>query len=265
MKKIYAVFISLFFLLGMISCQSKKKNNQTSVDSSQNQQTPVSSSAPLSPAEELLEKSIKFHDPADNWAKFDATLTLVGERPNGSSRTTQVSFNNVKETFVMKSVRDSLQLEQALIKDSCIIKVNGSTSISDEQQKKYRLDCKRTTLMRNYYGYLYGLPMKLKDKGTIIDEKVSKVKFLDKEYLSIRVTYEAEVGKDIWYFYFDPSSYALSGYRFYHDETKNDGEYITLEKLETVQGIKMPKIRSWYINKDDKFLGKDILEKGTPQ
>ncbi|MDG1661471.1 MAG: DUF6503 family protein, partial [Winogradskyella sp.] len=30
---------------------------------------------------------------------------------------------------------------------------------------------------------------------------------------------------------------------------------------ETVSGIKMPKIRAWYYNKDDKYLGTDTLEK----
>ena len=113
--------------------------------------------------------------------------------------------------------------------------------------------------MRNYFVYLYGLPMKLQDKGTVIDEKVTKTKFQGKEYLSIKVTYEANVGKDTWYFYFDPTTYALSGYRFYHKEEDNDVEYITLEGLETVQGIKIPKVRTWYYNKDDKLLGADIL------
>jgi len=55
----------------------------------------------------------------------------------------------------------------------------------------------------------------------------------------------------------------LIGYRFYHEEAKNDGEYITLEGEESVQGIKIPKNRHWYYNKDDKFLGADFLVRGT--
>ena len=51
------------------------------------------------------------------------------------------------------------------------------------------------------------------------------------------------------------------GYRFYHVEEKNDGEYITLEGEEKIKGIRFPKTRKWYYNKDDKFLGADILEK----
>lgn len=213
-------------------------------------------------AQELLARSIKFHDPDDNWHKFVATLTLKGERPDGSVKTTEVIMNNPRSFFAMKRRQEGLMLEQGIEKDSCFVKVNNESEVSDSLQKKYKLTCKRTTLMRNYYSYLYGLPMKLKDEGTQIDEQIKQVKFQGEDYLSMRVTYDAKVGKDTWYFYFNPTTYALSGYRFYHDEAKNDGEYITLEGLETIKGIKIPKIRAWYINKDDKFLGKDILLRG---
>ena len=50
-------------------------------------------------------------------------------------------------------------------------------------------------------------------------------------------------------------------YQFYHDETKNDGEYILLTEEEIINGIKMPKNRAWYTNKDNMLLGTDILKK----
>jgi len=115
--------------------------------------------------------------------------------------------------------------------------------------------------MKNYYTYLYGLPMKLKDSGTIINEKVKREIFKNKEYLILKVNYTEAIGKDTWYFYFDPSTYALEVYQFYHDEAKNDGEYILLDSLETINGIKMPKTRAWYYNKDNTYLGTDDLSK----
>ena len=42
---------------------------------------------------------------------------------------------------------------------------------SDEIAQQQRFNCERTTKMRNYYVYLYGLPMKLKDPGTKIDPR----------------------------------------------------------------------------------------------
>ena len=102
--------------------------------------------------------------------------------------------------------------------------------------------------------------MKLRDKGTKIQEKVTTTAFQGQEVLSMKVTYDEEVGADIWYFYFHPMTYALVGYRFYHDETANDGEYIPLEGEEIINGIRFPKTRTWYVNKDDRLLGTDILE-----
>ena len=39
-------------------------------------------------------------------------------------------------------------------------------------------------------------------------------------------------------------------YQFYHEEEKNDGEFILLSGLETVNGIKMPKKRPGIITKE---------------
>lgn len=79
---------------------------------------------------------------------------------------------------------------------------------------------------RDYYGDLAGLPMKLRDPGTLIDPDVAATDFIGRQIQSIRVTYDAELGGDTWYFYFDPESAQLVGRRFYHDEAANDGEYI---------------------------------------
>jgi predicted membrane-bound dolichyl-phosphate-mannose-protein mannosyltransferase len=114
-------------------------------------------------------------------------------------------------------------------------------------------------MYKDYFTYLYGLPMKLRDPGTLIDPKVVQKTKNGTDYWVLKVTYEPEVGSDTWYFYFDQSSYALKQYQFFHEESKNDGEYIILEDEINIAGIKMPKNRSWYYNSDDTFLGKDIL------
>ena len=100
--------------------------------------------------------------------------------------------------------------------------------------------------------------MKLKDKGTIIEQKVVKKTFKSKEYLVLKATYTKEVGKDTWYFYFDPKTYEMEVYQFFK-EAKDSGEYILLSGLETINGIQMPKNRAWYYNKDNGYLGTDIL------
>ena len=105
--------------------------------------------------------------------------------------------------------------------------------------------------------------MKLNDEGTIIDPNVTQKTFKGKDYLVLKATYPKEVGKDTWYFYFNPKTYAMEVYQFFKDETKNDGEYILLTDLETINGIKIPKNRAWYYNKNDTYLATDILSKNA--
>ena len=91
--------------------------------------------------------------------------------------------------------------------------------------------------------------------------KVERRTFKGKEYLVLKATYSEQVGKDTWFFYFDPKTYAMEVYQFLKNSKPNSGEYILLTGMEIVNGIKMPKTRAWYYNKDDGYLGTDTLEK----
>ena len=53
--------------------------------------------------------------------------------------------------------------------------------------------------------------MKLKDEGAIIHKQVNLDKFKGEMYLVLKVTYKKEVGKDTWYFYFDPEDICDGG------------------------------------------------------
>ena len=143
------------------------------------------------------------------------------------------------------------------------MKYHGKVLDSTEAKEK-KMTCDRATLYKNYYSYLYGLPMKLTDPGTNLNNKVEKRLFKGKDYLVLRVTYDETVGSDVWYFYFNPKTYAMEIYQFFKTDDKgkekpDTGEYILLSEEVLVNGIRMPKIRAWYYNKDDKYLGTDTL------
>ncbi|WP_036151275.1 DUF6503 family protein [Maribacter forsetii] len=212
---------------------------------------------------ELLEKAIAFHDPEDNWSTFKGKMLIEMENPKSSMRSTLVELKLPTNYFKTTVTKDNYVIESELNNDECTLKLNGSTSIFPKIKDSLNISCDRAKMMKNYYTYLYGLPMKLKDPGTIIDNKVIKKTFKGKEYLVLKATYEKEVGKDTWYFYFDPKTYAMEVYQFFHDESKNDGEYILLSELITVNGIKIPKVRKWYYNKGDVFLATDDLRKAS--
>ena len=211
-------------------------------------------------SQEVISKSISYHDPEMELFDSEVIMNFVETRPKGEDRKSKISFNIENETFGMSNVRDGVTINSQIKKGEITFLVDGKKEFSDEIKEKYRLDPKRVSMMKNYYQYLWLMPMKLNDPGIIIDPGVKKVDFFGKELFQIKVSYSPEVGKDIWYFYFNPTTYAMQGYRFYHDESKNDGEYIILEDEAIFGKVRLPQKRTWYTHKEDKLLGTDILD-----
>lgn len=214
--------------------------------------------------QELLNKAIAYHDPNGNWNSFNGMLNITMETPENSNRDSEVQINIPEELFKLKSTRDSTTTTYYLNKGNCLISKKDSIRITQAKTKPKRSHCEMTELYKNYYTYLYGLPMKLKDPGTILNNHVKLAPFKGKDYLRLKVSYDNTVGNDIWYFYFSPNTYALEIYQFFKTDTNgnlkpNSGEYILLKGEEVINAIKMPKFRAWYYNKDDKYLGTDIL------
>jgi hypothetical protein len=214
----------------------------------------------------LLEKAITYHDPDNNWNTFADAFSVTMETPNNSARISNIRIDLPQEFFYIKMTRDTLITEYTVNKGSYSYALNGEKNLSIEQQKQFNISCERAMLYKNYYTYLYGLPMKLKDPGTIIENKVDKKVFKGNTYLVLKVTYNKTVGSDVWYFYFNPKTYAMEVYQFFKTDEQghlklDSGEYIILSDEMIVNNIKMPKNRTWYYNKDNTYLGTDILSK----
>ncbi len=207
----------------------------------------------------LLEQSIQFHDPNQNWKTFQGTLYVTMETPNKPNRNSEIAIDLPQEYFYLKAQQGDKITEYTIKQKECTIRFNGQLP-TEEEQKNNNLSCERAHLYKNYYSYLYGLPMKLKDPGTLIDPNVARKTFKGKQYLVLKVTYDETVGKDTWFFYFNPKTFAMEAYQFLKNSEPETGEYILLSGMETINGIKMPKTRAWYYNKDDKYLGTDILK-----
>lgn len=209
---------------------------------------------------DVLEKSIAYHDPQNQWKQGPVSLKLYESRPGGSYRRTKITLDEANGNFTLQQIRGRDKITRNYTPEGCTFSLNGRTrDFPPEEVRQHRLDCTAGTVYRDYYTYLWGLPMKLRDPGTIIDQKVYRVDFFGQELLEIKVTYDREVGGDVWYFYFHPETFALRGYRFYHDEAANDGEYILLEGEAEVGGLKIPAKRHWYTHSDRLYLGSDEL------
>ncbi|MFK7920560.1 MAG: DUF6503 family protein [Bacteroidia bacterium] len=213
-------------------------------------------------ASEILERTIQYHDPQGQWASGAIYLKIRSESPKGDSNIREAWINIPAEKFEMKATKNASQSLRGMLKDSCYYALNGETDLAEDSIQKYRLDCARTLMFRDYLTYLNGLPMKLKDPGTILDPKVEKTSYMNEDVWVLTVRYNPEVGDEIYQFYIKPNNYAMIGYRFYRDETQPKGEYIVLKEETMVGQMRIPKIREWYTFPDTSFLGADILEEG---
>lgn len=210
-------------------------------------------------ASELLSRSMAFHDPDGKWAQTKFNLVVDMEVPGRPVRSSEIVIDNANGTFQLSYVGQG-RLMQFMVdaKDSAEARLNFRKP-DPVMADSLDMTADRARRWRNYYCYLYGLPMKLTDDGTNIEEEVTRTTFNNKPVLSIKVTYDQQVGSDTWYFYFNPETYAMVGYRFYHDEGKNDGEYIVLNGMSIHNGLRIPRDRTWYTNAENRLLGTDYL------
>lgn len=191
-------------------------------------------------AEEVLAKSLKYHDAENNWSSLSSVFTFKETRPQGDDRATEITLNNAKG--YMKIDRNGEEVYEIAGDDVKIL--------------KGKEDVTRALMLRNYYLYIWGLPMKLADEGTPDITLVDNEQVGDVTCKVMKIAYE----KDTWYFYIDTSSGRMLQYKFYHNNTPDKGELITLENELTFKGIKILQKRNWYTLPDMKYLGTDILE-----
>ncbi len=209
--------------------------------------------------DELLDRTIAFHDPDGRWPQARVAVTLAESRPDGSVRSTNVYIDRPADSVLVETEREGRAVALSFYGDEVDVDLDGEGAPTAEVAEQLRLTADQALRLRNYYLYLYGLPMKLRDPGTRVDRRVLLGDFRGRDALVLRVTYDPEAGSDTWLFYVDPETFEMFGYRFFHDEAAGDGEYITLEGLAEVGGLRLPKTRTWYRNQGDELLGTDDI------
>jgi len=191
---------------------------------------------------DILDRSIAYHDPDGLWKDFKYELNFVASRPDSTERKTTVQIDLPKRYF--RYLRPSADADLGIQGDSCF------NAISDT------VDCTAIKRIRNYYTYLWGLPMKLKDPETDLDPEFMESSFEGQPVYRLKVTYPNE----IYYFSFDKETYQLVGEEFYKDEAKNLGEKMIRGGEVNLNGLKLPQTRAWYNTHDSLYLATDKLD-----
>ena len=213
---------------------------------------------------QLVQKTIAYHDPQGQWPTLRTRLFFESTSAAGKASTFEVELDNATGYFCHISHPGGREVVKGVVNGQEVFLLDGVPNPSDEDRKKFRLTAGAAQGTRNFYTYLYGLPMKLRDAGTRVAPEAPMQALLGKTYPTVQVSYDPAVGQDTWSFYLDPRTYALQAYRFYHHKEPNDGEYVLLNQVLNVEGIQLPKERKWYLNKDDAYLATDRLLKAEP-
>lgn len=207
--------------------------------------------------EALIDASIAHHDPQGVWESGQIHLvtevvysemlieTRALEHP---SRIGEIWLAPAWQTFKYASTTGAHTTEYEIDHDQTWTRLDGREDVTDAEREAHGI--RDPHGMRDYYEYVFGLPMKLKDPGTIFDPKVRSAEFHGRDAWKVRVTYEGDVGSDIWDFFFDKTTSALVASRFYHDVEANDGEYILYdgEIVDEATGLRLPATHDWYTN-----------------
>jgi hypothetical protein len=181
---------------------------------------------------------------------------------DGSTRMRLATLDYANATFLDRTEKDDRVLEQELRGGECRFFVDGVEETDAALLEELGLSCDRAHMMRDYLSYLWGLPMKLHDPGTRLADEVRATVFQGQDVLDLMVTYDPEVGTDVWHIYVDPETGRLVGYAFYKTTAEEHGEYIVLEDEIIVGKARIPARRSWYRVPGDEFLGTDTLIEG---
>lgn len=213
---------------------------------------------------ELLQKTLAYHDPQNNWPQLKTRLYLSSADTAGQENTFEIEMDNSTGYFAHISRQDGKEVVKGIDADGKeFYLLDGKQEISAEDREKYHMRPDDLKWVHSFYGYLYGLPMKLTDEGVHLKEAAENETLEGKEYRVLQVNFDASVGSDNWFYYLDPETYAMEAYRFNHGKPES-GEYILLEQEVVVDGIRIPKVRKWYWNKNNGYIGKDTLIKAEP-
>jgi hypothetical protein len=235
-------FIPIFGLLLLSFCQSSQETKQETIPP-------------------LLQKSIAYHDPEENWQHFKAQLYFIHTDTAGKETPFEIEIDNNTGYFSHISHQDEKEIVKGISPDgTAFFLIDGRQEISEEEREKYRLTQESAEGTRNFYLHLYGLPMKLTDAGTRVSDSVYTENFNGKDLQVMEVSYDPAVGNDSWSFYFNPETAAMEAYSFHWGDPEA-GEYVLLNEELVVNDIKLPKVRKWYFTKEDQYLGTDTLIK----
>ena len=182
-------------------------------------------------AYQILQKTIKIHDPRGRWQKLNAEFDMSIVREKQADRFFTIALNVPKKHFAYQVKTDTLNYSQGFRGNNFDVIFNGSSTISEANIKKYDLTQTRTQYMREVYEYLLLLPMRLQNDISLLSKDYTIETFNGSSCYKLTIQYQPITENETWHFFIDNQSFILRGYQFYVKDKTTNGEYRSEERV----------------------------------
>lgn len=191
---------------------------------------------------QILEKTIDYHDPKGEWNQANVELSLLSQSvfSEQNKELIHLGIDVPNDSFSYSNTFRNEQVSYA-----------GVECVSESKQGL----CAEKQWTKNFYTYIWGLPMKLKDKGTELNSNVIDTVFFEIPCYALNVKYEAEN----WLYFVNKKSFQLEGFQFIFNKDATKGEVVRNLGTTKLSTINIPSERIWYDLKG-KELGTDIVQ-----
>ena len=218
-----------------------------------NQSTPVLS------GEEIIQKSIKKHDPKNQWSSAEFTFRIQEPRLQNPERFSLVYLNNKTGAFKLMRNRDDKIASYGINAEGNINILLDNKAVEDSLLiKKYLLQPERVDRYKNSYQTMLGLPMTLNDEFISDIGAISQTRFDREPTYKIPVTLKRNVFSDQWILYISKEDFMLKAIDILHPGEPDRGERLYFEKSIQVQDMLLNRMKHWYDNKEV-YLGSDVI------
>lgn len=198
----------------------------------------------LTEAEQILAKTLDFHDPENKWGSFASSVEMQSYIPSRSpqdKRVTIVVMDNAKSSFTSQTLRDGYAFTRKVRGENDCSSSWAKPELTPADSSSYAISCEAAKSSRDYYRYLLGLPMVLTDTATHLSDSVFTEIVAGKTCDILTVDYLPQGSHPTWQFYVDQESGQLLQTRFftyYPEEDTTRGEIIKLGDLVEFDGMK---------------------------
>ena len=214
-----------------------------------------------SKSDEILGKAIEFYNFLNRWDDFSGKVHLTTVNADSEKPFEEVIEIRKKENFYqsMAISSDTKQI-RGIQNGECFKAIDSLNFVHIDSINES--ECQDIQLVKGHHYMHFGLLMELKTSGLTLKKKVKTIKFQGFNCLALVFARDSlkvsnsyfNIFKSITVF-LDPSDYSIKGY----ETTGSANIYVVCSGILNVNGIKMPKCKTYFNSADNSFRWVDVF------